>query len=829
LKRFGRENGLQGKLWAFSPQHKELSARLAEALQLPLPLAQVLINRGVKTAAAGKEFLEPHPGQLHSPFVMRDMDVAVKIILQAIHASRKIAVYGDYDVDGVGATALLYDLLQRLGAAVTAYLPNRLGEGYGLHESALACLTKEGVSLVVTVDCGISNAAEVAFAREHGLEVVITDHHLPPLKLPDAAAVVNPHREDCPYPFKDLCGAGVAFKLGQALLSHAGGQVNGSGAEADPWLGMADYLDLVTLATVADMVPLLGENRVLVAYGLCRMNANLRPGLAALCELAAAGKGLTSETIAFLLAPRLNAAGRLGDASRALHLLLAEKPEDARLLAAELHGENSRRQTLETKILAEAVKMAGEMPDEEKDVLLLAAPGWPQGVIGIVASRLLELYNCPVILISLEKGQGKGSGRSGEEFDLNAALHECANLLLAFGGHHSAVGLTVPEENIPLLRRELNSMARRKRAEAEPVPAFYVDAPLQARQITAELVRGMERLEPYGFANPRPLFFGHKWLLERKKEVGRGQRHIQLGLSRDGCNFPAICFNGKTKLPDLQPLRELDILFALAFDSWRGDDALQLEIYGAAYGDEYIRGKLTMVDQRGLTQKDLYLSALCRQGDDCLVFINTLGRVGHLRRRFGGKMGLVFSHQGQLPADDPFLHTAHLILYDLPLDGQKLRKLLQNLTRKNDLKVHLLYGAADWQNNLRLLTATIPSFSVLEQIFDALREMAVPKESICLDETLAQLQKRLSFSPTKSLLEKCLQIMEQAACLGPDKVIIRLQQACGDDYCLMLKKIAATEQYNRARQQWQESLRWQKVMLEAEAGEIITLLGEGAR
>ncbi|HAP32753.1 MAG TPA: single-stranded-DNA-specific exonuclease RecJ, partial [Firmicutes bacterium] len=343
----------------------------------------------------------------------------------------------------------------------------------------------------------------------------------------------------------------------------------GSAAEADPWLGMADYLDLVTLATVADMVPLLGENRVLVTYGLRRMNANLRPGLTALYELVAAGKMLTSETIAFLLAPRLNAAGRLGDPSRALRLLLAEQMEDARVLAAELHGENSRRQTLETKILAEAVKMAGAMPDEEKNVLLLAAPSWPHGVIGIVASRLLELYNRPVILISLEQGQGKGSGRSGEDFDLNAALKECAHLLLAYGGHHSAAGLTVQEEKIPLLRRELNRLARRKQAEAEPAYAFFVDAPLQAQQITAELVRGMERLEPFGNGNPRPLFFSHKWLLERKREVGRGQRHIQLELYRDGCHFPAISFNGKAKLPDLQPLRELDIFFALAFDSWR--------------------------------------------------------------------------------------------------------------------------------------------------------------------------------------------------------------------------------------------------------------------
>ncbi|HAP32754.1 MAG TPA: hypothetical protein DCQ14_06860 [Firmicutes bacterium] len=236
-----------------------------------------------------------------------------------------------------------------------------------------------------------------------------------------------------------------------------------------------------------------------------------------------------------------------------------------------------------------------------------------------------------------------------------------------------------------------------------------------------------------------------------------------------------------------------------------------------------------MVDQRGLTQKDLYLSELCRQGDDCLVFINTLGRMGHLQRRFSGKRGLIFSHQGRLPAAEPLSIPLHLVLYDLPLESQKLRRLLHSLIVNNDLKVHLLYGAADWQNNLRLMTATIPSFSVLEQIFDILREMAVTKEGICVDKTLVRLQQCLSFSPTKSLLEKCLQIMEQAACLGPDNDKLKLQPVLGDDYCLMLKKMAGTEQYSRARQRWQESLHWQKLMLEAGVAEIITLLGEGAR
>jgi single-stranded-DNA-specific exonuclease len=421
LRRFSANNGSHQKTWAFFPQDKETNIRLAEALQIPLPLAQVLLNRGIKTAAEGKIFLAPDPKQLYSPFAMKDMEAATTIIWQAVREGRRIAVYGDYDVDGIGATALLFTLLRRLGADVVYYIPDRLAEGYGLHEQTIARLAKEGVSLLVTVDCGISDSSAVAFAREQGLQVVITDHHLPPAELPPAAAIVNPRREDCSYPFKDLCGAGVAFKLGQALLELE----QSNRAQKDPWAGMESFLDLVTLATVADMVPLLGENRVLVTHGLRRMEFALRPGLAALCEAAAGGK-ITAETISFIIAPRLNAAGRLGDATRALELLLAENMEDARPLAGELHEENKRRQQVEANILKEASKMAGEMAENEGDFLLLAAPDWPQGVIGIVASRLLEQYQRPVMLISLAGGQGKGSGRSGEDFNLNAALTECA-------------------------------------------------------------------------------------------------------------------------------------------------------------------------------------------------------------------------------------------------------------------------------------------------------------------------------------------------------------------------------------------------------------------
>ncbi|MEW5921845.1 MAG: single-stranded-DNA-specific exonuclease RecJ [Bacillota bacterium] len=831
MRRFDRGKNVQPGTWAFFPHTEEIYAELAEAMHLPLPLARVLVNRGIKTALEGESFLAPEPEQLHSPFTMKDMEIAAETIWQAIREGRRIAVYGDYDVDGIGATALLFTLLRCLGADVVYYIPDRLAEGYGLNINVITRLAGEGVSLLVTVDCGIGNGLEVAFARERGMEVVITDHHLPAVELPRAAAVVNPLRFDCSYPFKELCGAGIAFKLGQALLERreAAGAGNRNRTVGDPWSGMEGYLDLVTLATVADMVPLLGENRVLVTYGLRRMNTELRPGLAALCEAAAVGKKLTTEIISFMIAPRLNAAGRLGDASRALKLLLMEHTEEARPLAAELHSENSRRQLLEANIFAEASKMIEEMPENEAGFLLLAAPDWPQGVIGIVAGRLLEQYNRPVILVSLAEGQGKGSGRSSGDFNLTAALKECAHLLLSYGGHHCAAGLTVKEENIPLLRRELNRLVRQWREETEPAPSFYVDAPLHPQQITAQLVREIELLEPFGCGNPRPLFFGEKWFLERKREVGQGQRHLQLGLSRDGYYFPAICFNGKNRLPVLQAMRDLDVFFSLCFDTWRGGDALQLEVYAGLYCDEHIRGKLSLVDRRGLQQKNHYLRELVRQGEECLVFVNTLGRLRYLQQNLAGEKGLYFTHQGRLKPGEINGTPSHLVLYDLPLQDLKLRALLQNLAVGNNIKVHLLYGMGDWQDNLRLLKATIPSLSVLEQVILALQELAAAGKSSLLSETVVNLKRRLSFSPTKHLLEKCLLIMEEAACLELDNGKLKLSVACGDDYCTLLGTLALSEHYKWARKKWQEALRLQKYMLEAGGEEILALFDEGVQ
>jgi hypothetical protein len=403
-------------------------------------------------------------------------------------------------------------------------------------------------------------------------------------------------------------------------------------------------------------------------------------------------------------------------------------------------------------------------------------------------------------------------------------------LLQAFGGHHCAAGLTVAEENIPKLRGELNRLARKWRAEAEPVPSFYVDALLKPQQITEELVRQLEHLEPFGFGNSRPLFYSNNWLLEQKREVGRGQRHLQLGLSRDGCYLKAIFFDGKAKLPDLQPLRELDVFFTLSFNTWQGRDTLQLELCAGEFSDEYIQGKISLLDHRGLGRKADYLRELGRQAEGCLVFVNTLSRLRKLEQQLGRNKGFYFTHQGHFqPEQGEGIQPAHLVLYDLPLQQGKLIKLFQTISQVNKLKVHLLYGTGDWQDNLRLLTATIPSLSVLEQVFHALREIAATGDFADHNQTMTRLKRRLSFSPTTSLLEKCLLIMQETACLELEKGKIKLDSGFGDDYCTLLGRLAGADQYYWARQKWQEAFRWQKYLLEAEGEEILKLLCEGVQ
>lgn len=480
-------------------------------------LRRVLAARGCTDAAAARQLLDP-AGAFSDPFLLRDMDKAVQRIRQAIESEEQMVIYGDYDVDGISATAILYECLSSLGAHVRCKLPIR-GTGYGLTRPALEALAQKGFTLVVTVDNGISALEEAACARELGLDLVITDHHLPGPQLPEAVAVVDPKRADDESPFKDLCGAGVAFKLCAALEG------------CDPAELLEMYGEFAALGTVADVMPLVGENRTLVREGLALLQDTMRPGLQALLESAGcAGKPITTDTVSYSLAPRLNAAGRMNNAAVALKLLLCGDEEQATGIAASLAEINTQRQQTEQEVYAAARRTLETDPARLRDrVLVVAGEDWHPGVIGIVAARLMEHYSRPVIVISLHEGEGRGSGRAPDGFDLHGALAACAGCLIRFGGHAAAAGIEIEEENLAAFRQAVNEWAAQN--AASPAPAtLQLDAAVTLEELDLANVQELERLAPFGRENPTPVLLVQQAMVDGIWAMGAEGRHTRVRL-----------------------------------------------------------------------------------------------------------------------------------------------------------------------------------------------------------------------------------------------------------------------------------------------------------
>lgn len=492
-------------------------------------LRRVLAARGCKDVAAAHQLLEPSV-DLSDPFLLRDMDKAVARIEQAIEAEEPIVIYGDYDVDGISATAILYECLSSQGAHVRCKLPTR-GSGYGLTRPALEALARKGFTLVITVDNGISAVEEAACAKELGLDLVITDHHLPGETLPDAVAVVDPKRADDESPFKNLCGAGVAFKLCAALEG------------CDPAELLEMYGEFVALGTVADVMPLVGENRVLVREGLALLQDTMRPGLHALLESGGyAGKPVTTDTVSYGLAPRLNAAGRMDNASVALKLLLCGDEEQATGIAARLAEINTERQQTEQDVFAAACRTLETDPARLQDrVLVVSGEDWHPGVIGIVAARLMERYSRPVLVISLHEGEGRGSGRAPDAFDLHSALAACAGHLTRFGGHAAAAGIEIEEEKLPAFRQAINEWAAQH--AARPAPAtLQLDAVVTLEELDLPNVQELTRLAPFGRENPTPVLLVQNAVVDGVWAMGAEGRHTRVRLRQGNHTLFASLF-----------------------------------------------------------------------------------------------------------------------------------------------------------------------------------------------------------------------------------------------------------------------------------------------
>ena len=552
------------KQWKIAHPSPEGRAQLERA-GIPSLLACVLSARGVTEPEQAWKLLTPGEEPLLDPMLLKDMDRAVLRVGRALKTGELMAVYGDYDVDGITSTCLLTDCLTRLGGRVRSYIPDRLEEGYGLNEEAVLHLAQQGVTLIITVDCGITAAREVEFARELGIDVVITDHHECKQAIPEAAAVVDPHRPDCPYPFKGLAGVGVALKLAMAA---AGPDRAG--------LVFREYADLAAVGTVADVMPMTGENRTIVQTGLAALAHPRRVGLAQLMEEAGLGdKPVTSVSIGYTLAPRINAAGRMGQADLAAELLLTRDPGRVAALAQELCALNRERQTIECEIFQECVQRLERRP--QSGIILLADEHWHQGVVGIVASRLTEKYSCPAFMVCLDQGIGKGSCRSWGGVNLFHLLTQCQDLLEGFGGHAMAAGFTVREENIPALERRLRQLVLKERAGEELPSLLEIDAAVLPQELTVEAVEALDALEPCGAGNPRPVLVLTGAHVISAAQVGRG-RHLKLRLEGRGVPLDAIFFSVDGSELGLTPGCRVDVAFYPQINDFRGVRSVQLQV-----------------------------------------------------------------------------------------------------------------------------------------------------------------------------------------------------------------------------------------------------------
>lgn len=554
------------KSWRLVPTEQELREQLSKRLNISAVVAQLLINRGISTEQDARIFLYAGLETLGNPFIMKDMGKAVQRIVCAIDQQEKITIYGDYDVDGITACAILYNLLIELGAVVEYYIPERQSEGYGLNDQALEHLYRTGTKLVVTVDCGISSVEEIA-AMQGKMDIIITDHHQPPLLLPEATAILNPKQMDCPYPEKHLAGVGVAFKLCQALWSTLR-------TRDIPFLG---NIELVAIGTVADIVPLIGENRLLVKLGLEKLSKTGNIGLENLLEVCnIKGSKIDAGKVGFMLAPRLNAAGRVGHASLAVELLITSDNHRARELALLLDEENCNRQAVEKEILEVAEKAIISHNLLSDKVLVIAGENWHPGVIGIVASRLVDRYYRPTVVISTRDGIGKGSCRSIPGFDMYEALLLCNGLLSKFGGHRQAAGLTIPVENIDIFRRNMCEQAELLSEETYK-PVLNIDTLLPLEQINTALLEQLACLAPHGMGNPSPVFACRELQVADFKPVGQNGKHLKLKVRRQNSTGDVIAWGMGSMAADIHRNDHIDLAFAPEFNEWQGHRNIQLK------------------------------------------------------------------------------------------------------------------------------------------------------------------------------------------------------------------------------------------------------------
>ncbi len=575
------------KRWVFSPPNKPLQAEITSKLKISPLLAQVLINRGIVDVASARSFLQPQIGALGDPTLLPGIEKASIRISEAVRKGEKIVIYGDYDVDGLSATALMYRCLKLVGAQVSYYIPERLEEGYGLNGDAIKKLKEDGANVILTVDCGINACHEADIARTYGIDLIITDHHRPGQEIPDAFAVVNPKLHATHHVFRDLSGVGIAFKLAWAIGQHFSPQKKVSPEFKDFLLSA---VGLVALGTIADVVPLVGENRIITKYGLSALQHTEIPGLRALLDVVDLSRvTLDASHVGYRLGPRLNAPGRIGKAGIVVELLTTACKERAVEIANFLEQENKRRQEMQVDIMTSArKKVMHELNLNETTAIVLSDQAWHPGIIGIIASKIVEEFNRPTVMIAVTDDIGHGSARSIPAFHILEALETCKNKLLSVGGHAQAAGLKIHPDNINEFREMLNSATSQRLCKTDLVPVLNIDAEVTLSMLSRSLVTEIARLSPHGEGNPIPLFAATDVkIVGQPRRIGSKGQHLSFYVKQGDAAIRAVAFGMGEHMDRLkQNGRTCDLAFTVKINNWMDNEQLELDVKDVKFDNE---------------------------------------------------------------------------------------------------------------------------------------------------------------------------------------------------------------------------------------------------
>ncbi|MCC5911535.1 MAG: single-stranded-DNA-specific exonuclease RecJ [Clostridiaceae bacterium] len=787
---------IQKRNWIYTNQDENKVKLLADALDIKKTTAQLLLNRGISKDTSARKFLDATLEDLYDPFLLKNMDEGVECIKNTIKENQSIWIYGDYDVDGVSSVSIMLKYFKSINYPVNYYIPDRMEEGYGLNKNAIKKITEDGGNLIITVDCGITSIEEVDYANDLGITMIITDHHHCQEELPKARAIINPKQEDCNYPFDMICGCGLALKLIQALTPEEKFKTS-----------VYDYLDIVAIATVADIVPLVDENRIFVKNGLEYMMETNNIGIDALLDVCnLKGKKLNAGHIGFGIAPRINAAGRISSADLGVKLLTTENNDEAKKLAKLLNEENQNRQEIEMEILKEAIaKIELDPRYKEEKILVVYGENWHHGVIGIVASRIVEKYYKPTIVLAIDDTMAKGSARSIPKFNLFEAMSSCKIMFQKFGGHEQAAGLSLGADNIEAFRKKINSIADKVLTEDDLVPQIACDGKLSLEEIDSDLLYELQNLEPHGLGNMSPKFIGLKLMPGNLKPVGNEGKHLKMTIQERKKTFDTIGFNLGQYANSMTNNDEVGIVFSPEFNEFNGTKKIQLNIKDIKImkHNDMLRNSLAKdyyntldlqddseelcpIDSEKfkkipvvcIENKEDYIVKELKLQNKSIILINNLFNVYNLlkaleiQEKHSNTYFKSFFKEGPTLCLDQEVHIVinpnidkikfklynNIILYDMFFTRRDYNSFLD---ANNDVNSLILYSSGEENLNEKILKTIIPTRKLLVVLYKILK-VNYHKKSTSLEDLVDSINKDFKINTNGKLLKSAISIFEEA-------------------------------------------------------------------